>query len=132
MSTPNKAPRHLESALQRECVTWARYQYPVLKKLLFAIPNGGKRGKVEAGIMKGEGVVSGVADLFLSIPNSFGIHGMYIEMKAKKGRQSDSQKDFEVATLNEGYVYFTVNNFDDFRVIVTNYMESTRHKKFTK
>lgn len=47
---------HNESKLQRVCVQWFRVQYPHL--VLFAIPNGGRRGKVEASIMKGEGVLA--------------------------------------------------------------------------
>lgn len=50
-----KATRHEESHLQRQCVAWFRLQYPKLARLLFAVPNGGGRSKVEAGIMKAEG-----------------------------------------------------------------------------
>jgi hypothetical protein len=60
-------PRHEESRLQRACVQWFRLQYPA--HTLFAIPNGGKRNAREAGILKAEGVLPGVADLFLMYPN---------------------------------------------------------------
>lgn len=44
---------HNESALQRTCVSWFRLQYPLIARLLFAVPNGGGRSRVEAAIMKG-------------------------------------------------------------------------------
>ena len=31
--------------------------------MLFAVPNGGGRSRIEAGIMKAEGVTAGVSDL---------------------------------------------------------------------
>ena len=56
-----------ESQLQSECVRWFRYQYPEFKNVLFAIPNGGKRNISTAKRLKSEGVVPGVADLFLAV-----------------------------------------------------------------
>ena len=52
--------KHIESTLQVSCVRYFRYQYPQYKKLLFSIPNGGKRGVVTASIMKQEGALAGV------------------------------------------------------------------------
>ena len=53
--------------------------------------------------LKAEGVRSGVPDLFLAYPTPFA-HGLFIEMKKRKGgRVSDSQKPF-ISELNEqGY-----------------------------
>ena len=55
--------RHIESQIQKDCVTWFRLQYPKIGRLLFAVPNGGARNAKEAAIMKGEGVTAGVAAL---------------------------------------------------------------------
>ena len=51
-----------ESILQSECVRWFRYQ---LKDVIFAIPNGGKRDVSTAIRLNHEGVLAGVADLFI-------------------------------------------------------------------
>ena len=72
--------RHDESRIQTACVKWFRLQYPHFALNLFAVPNGGQRGKFEARIMKGEGVTAGVADLLLLLPSK-GYHGLCIEMK---------------------------------------------------
>ena len=64
---PRRPPSHNESRLQAACVRWFRYQYPNL--LIFAIPNGGRRNEVEAKIMKEEGVLPGIADLELLLPD---------------------------------------------------------------
>lgn len=47
-----RKPRHIESHIQRNCLTWFRLQYPELRLVLFAIPNGGARNKREAEIDK--------------------------------------------------------------------------------
>lgn len=72
--------RHIESQIQKDCVTWFRLQYPKIGRLLFAVPNGGARNAKEAAIMKGEGVTAGVADLILLYPSG-GFHSLCIEFK---------------------------------------------------
>lgn len=72
---------------------WAAYNKKRLPELglLHAIPNGGKRHIITAMKLKAEGVQAGVPDLCLPVPK--GIHaGLYIEMKANKGRLSPEQK----------------------------------------
>jgi hypothetical protein len=54
-------------------------KYPELE-LLFHIPNGGYRGKAEAGRFKAAGVKAGVWDLFLPVARG-GYHGLFVEMK---------------------------------------------------
>lgn len=96
--------RDIEHQTQCACVRWFRYQYPNLAMLLFAVPNGGARDRVTGAKLKAEGVVAGVADLFLSVARG-GFHGMYIEMKTVNGRQSESQKAFQRSVEAEGYIY---------------------------
>ena len=102
---------HKESKIQQNSVRWFRYQYP--DYILFSIPNGGRRGKTEASIMKGEGVLAGVADLFLAMPSK-NFHGLFIEMKTEKGRQTESQKRFEERAITSGYCYKICRSIDEF------------------
>ena len=50
-------------------------------------------------------------------------------MKFGKGKQSDLQKEFEAAVTEVGYLYVPIWTFDDFRLVVTKYMESTFYHK---
>lgn len=56
---------------------------------VFAVPNGGARSKIEAAILKGQGVKAGVPDLVLIHDGrAFGL-----ELKAMNGRLSPAQKE---------------------------------------
>lgn len=121
-SAPKQHHTDHEHKLQCSCVTWFRYQYPNYKWLLFAIPNGSKRDLKVARKLKAEGVISGVADLFLSIANRT-FHGAYIEMKfGKTGRQSENQKEFEQQVKKQGYDYHISRSLDDFMTYVSTYL----------
>ena len=112
--------RHLESRLQSSCLRWFRLQYPGI--LIFAIPNGGKRSAREATILKSEGVTAGVADLF--IMRSAGLyHGLFIEMKQGKGRQSPAQIDFQCRCIMEFYKYEVCSDVDSFIKVVNQYLK---------
>jgi hypothetical protein len=110
-----------ESQIQEACVNWFRYQYPKFKRCLFAIPNGGARTARNGATLKKEGVLAGVADLFLTVPNN-GFHGFFIEMKTPKGTQQSSQKEFEKMASEQGYKYLVIRSFDDFEKEVKAYL----------
>lgn len=112
--------KHIESTLQCSCVRWFRYNYP--EYVIFAIPNGGNRSAVTGAIMKKEGVLAGVADLFVMIPNRH-YHGLFIEMKTQRGQQSDSQKIFEFWCEGAGYAYAVCRSIDGFIATIESYLE---------
>jgi len=114
-----KAPDHEESRTQIACVSWFYQQYP--KYVLFAIPNGGKRGKLEAVIMKKEGVYPGASDLFLMCQGK-GYHGFFIEMKTIKGTQSEEQKKFQELAMKYGYKYSVCRTLESFIKAVNDYL----------
>lgn len=118
------APRHAESALQRACVRWFRETWPDHALMLFAVPNGGARSRVEAGIMKGEGVTAGVADLIL-LEARGGYGSLCIEMKTrdKSSKQRPSQKAWQEAAERFGNRYVVVRSFEAFRALVSEYMD---------
>lgn len=73
-------------------IQWAglsQRQWPELE-LLYAIPNGGRRGKFEAARLKAEGVKAGMLDLHLPVPRQ-GFIGLWIEMKAGKNKPTPEQ-----------------------------------------
>lgn len=112
---------HEEGRLQRACITWFRLQYPGLAMLLFHVPNGGGRSKVEAAILKAEGVVAGVADLILLVP-SCGYHSLCIEMKTAKGRQSPAQKQWQEEASRHGNKYIVCRSIEEFMQQVNEYL----------
>lgn len=118
-------PRDLEHQLQCACVHWYRFAYARFSDLLFAIPNGGRRDVVTGRKLKDEGVLAGVADLFLAIPNRE-YHGLFIEMKTDKGRQSEAQKNFQRAVTGAGYNYAICRSKEDFSAVVTSYLHRVR------
>ncbi len=84
-----------ESQHQSTLFKWSeqphiREKYPELK-LLFHIPNGGRRDLIEAKHLKEQGVKKGVPDLCLPVARA-GYNALYIELKTEKGRTTDEQE----------------------------------------
>ena len=114
---------HNEHTMQCGCFDWFQWKHRKYQGLLFAVPNGGARNKATAAKMKMEGVVAGVADLLLLIPAK-GCHGLCIELKNEKGRQSPAQKEWEAKVEAQGYKYVVVRGYYDFTDLVDDWIES--------
>ncbi len=125
---PSRRNNHPEDDLQIDCVSWFRERYPELAPLLFhpnneAFFGAGKtmQQRARAGKRaKDMGVMPGVADLVLLYPSS-GYHGLMIEMKAKKGRQQEGQKDWQSVVERYGYKYVICKARLDFHKIIEQY-----------
>ena len=101
--------KHIESVHQAQVVEWSRWayktgKYPMLNMLHCSL-NGVKLSGTQAKIAKGQGMLSGVPDLFLPVPKN-GYHGLFIEMKSEKGRVTENQHWF--LTNAESLSYKTV------------------------
>jgi VRR-NUC domain protein len=107
-----------ESVLQTACVKWFRYQYPHL--VIYAVPNGGSRNVREAQRLKAEGVLAGVADLVVLLPQG---KSLYIEMKVKGNRQTDNQKDFQEKVTTLGHTYVVCYTFKEFQQVIENQIQ---------
>jgi hypothetical protein len=100
---------------QREFVKWFRQTYSGVK--IFAIPNGGYRGKTQAMKLKAEGVSKGVPDLF--IPEFY----LWVEMKRKKGSTtSPEQKEWLNYLNNVGYRAVVCKGCEEAQIAVTDYV----------
>lgn len=113
--------RHIEDSLQKTCVQWFSLAYRPYYRLLHHSPNGGKRNAIEAAKFKAMGVRAGFPDLILCVARGK-YHGLFIELKTAKGRQTENQKGFQKALEAQGYRYEVVRSLDEFRRIVTQYM----------
>ena len=84
-----------EASEQEAVITICKFmenRYPELK-LLHHCPNGGKRDRVSAAVLKRQGVKAGVPDLHLPVPKGQ-YASLYIEMKYGDGKLQKEQKDF--------------------------------------
>ena len=124
--TLRRSPRDLEHRLQCACVRWFRLAYPQHRHNLFAVPNGGYRTPATAAKIKAEGALPGVSDLILLIARG-GYHGLLIEMKTDKGRQSEAQREWQRLIEADGYKYVVVRSIEEFIKVVTDYLNETRN-----
>ncbi len=104
-----RKPRHIEESIQVACVKWFRLQYPNL--VIFAVPNGGSRNLYEAKNMKESGTLAGVADLVI-VGN--GGRVLFVEMKAGKNKQEDSQVLFQNKVEKLGHRYIICRSKEQF------------------
>jgi len=92
---------------QEQCAlfAWIRQAAAVIPefRLIFAVPNGGKRTAGQKIWMWQEGLESGVPDIFCAVPKN-GKHGLFIEMKIRPhGRLSKEQKRWLTQLESAGY-----------------------------
>ncbi len=120
-----KIPSLKESEQQSMLIEWANLEvrkYPELK-LLFHIPNGGSRNKIEAVNLKRQGVESGIPGLCLPVPRR-NFHGLYIEMKTGKNKPTDKQKEWLHDLTEQGYCTSICWGFDEAKEIILDYLNS--------
>ena len=88
-----------EDTEQMGVIDWANWnlqRFPELK-MLYHVPNGGKRNPAEAARFKAMGVKAGVPDLCLPVPMN-GYAGLYIEMKYGSNKPTAAQKEWILQT----------------------------------
>lgn len=97
--------RHAEADFQIGVVRFLR----MAGHFVFAVPNGGSRNIIEAANLKAQGVMAGVSDLILLLPNKV----YFIELKNPngKGRQSPAQREFEDNVRAYGNEYLLWDNW---------------------
>lgn len=93
-----------EATEQETVISWCEYnalRYPELD-LIYHIPNGGSRNRMEAANLKRQGVKAGVPDLNLPVPMN-GFHGLFIEMKFGKNKTTKKQAEWLEQLQKQGY-----------------------------
>lgn len=102
--------KHLESKIQKTVVQYLRLELRHIGGIVYAVPNGDKRDEIVAARLKQEGVLAGVADLHILLP---GGKIVFVEMKTKKGVQSQNQKIFQSTVEELGFEYLIWRSIDD-------------------
>lgn len=112
-----------EQEAQIALIAWANLAACTIPELamLYHIPNGGKRTKVDAARLKQMGVKPGVPDLCLPIPRN-GCSGLWIEMKAGKGKPTDSQHWWLSRLSEYGHAVAVCTGWEEARAVILSYL----------
>lgn len=91
--------------------------------MLYHVPNGGSRNRIEAARLKAQGVKSGVPDIVL--PAARGeYHGLYIELKRQRGgRISEEQKKWIAGLTEQGYRAEVCEGWEAAAKVIIEYLE---------
>lgn len=114
--------RH-ESEEQAALFEWAGYNrgaYPEFA-LMYHIPNGGSRNKIEAANLKRQGVKAGVPDICLPVARGK-YHGLYIELKVDKNKPTQNQIEWADRLNAQGYLSLVCYGFDEARKAILKYL----------
>jgi hypothetical protein len=112
-----------EHTSQTMLFNWAAWQsgkHPELK-LMYSIPNAGKRSLGAAAYMRSEGLKSGVPDVCLPVPRG-GYGALYIEMKTIKGKVSDKQADWILSLSAAGNCVRVCRSYEEAIEVITEYL----------
>ena len=112
-----------EATEQETLVNWCRLfenRYPELK-LLYHVPNGGSRNRLEAANLKRQGVKAGVPDLCLPVPKR-NYHGLYIEMKYGKNKTTEAQEEWLEALQQQDYKTAVCYSAEEAQEVIKDYL----------
>lgn len=90
-------------------------------KLMYHVPNEGKRQQGTGAILKAAGMKKGVPDIVLPVARQ-GYHGLYIELKFGDGKPTKEQKVFLEKLQEEGYRAAVAYGFEEAREIIRHYL----------
>ena len=111
-----------ESDTQARFFAWLIKNYPELRCLCFAVPNGGARHVLEAMNLKKAGLTPGIPDVYCAISKGE-FHGLFLEFKAGRNKLTDAQKMMFDRFSGAGYKCEVCYSFEDAVKIFVNYVE---------
>jgi hypothetical protein len=102
-----------EDKIQAEIFRWYHNTFCTIKSnpqhVIFSVPNGGMRNKIEAMKFKATGLLAGVSDLIILQPN----RTIFLEVKTSTGTQSAVQKEFQKKVEALGFEYLLVRSLEE-------------------
>ena len=102
-----------ENKIQQEIVQYFRANY-YKKGVIFSVPNERAGGYLAMKDLLLTGLLSGVSDLIVVLPNKV----LFVEVKNEIGKQSDKQIKFQAGVTNLNHNYYLVRSLEDFKAIV--------------
>ena len=116
-------PRDANAEARRQAAIVAYVRAVAPDVVIWAVPNGGLRSKAEAARLKWTGVLAGVPDLTLALPDA---RSAYWETKTPRGRLSDDQRDVIARLDGLGHSWAVVRDIEDARRELARLGVSTR------
>lgn len=123
------ARNYEESAIQTALVRWFDLQYPKLAMMLIAFINGADVGARVGARWKGMGVRAGTPDMLLAVAGFVDrnggrakCRGIWIEVKAEKGRLSCAQKKMHIELYLNGWEVMTIKSLEEGVREITRYL----------
>lgn len=120
----DESPVPLESNEQQTLFEWAKRmegRWPELR-MLYHIPNEGKRSQRTGARMKAEGMKCGVPDICLPVARGEH-HGLYIELKRRRNSKvTKEQLDWIADLVAQGYVAAVCRGCDEAISLITRYL----------
>lgn len=96
-----------------------------LSDYLYAIPNGGRRTKIEAARLKRMGVKAGVHDLHLPVPMVHAgelVPGLWVEMKSSDGTLSKEQRAWRDRMIEQGFLFMMCRSWKSAAETLSSYL----------
>jgi len=120
--TMKKKRQNPESRICKALWQWFQLQYPKQAHRYLRLEVGGSRTKVSQAILKAEGNKAGTSDVLIAMTNKkYG--GLWLEVKADKGRMSPNQYQFQKG-MESDYLCVTGYGLDECMEIISGYMKS--------
>ena len=108
---------------QEKLFEWALYRTDL--KLMYHPVNEGRRTVQHTMALLRQGMKPGVPDICLPVARGK-YHGLYIELKAKGGRPTPEQRQWQRDLLEEGYCAAICYGFDEARELIDWYMKGAK------
>lgn len=126
----SQLPVPSESVEQQHLFQWvavsAAARWPKEMRMLYHVPNEGKRSKANGARLKSEGLRAGVPDINLDVARGE-YHGLRIEMKRRRGgRVSPEQAAWLEALREQGYAAIVAYGWEEAADAIEKYLRGDR------
>ena len=127
---PSQLPVPSESVEQQNLFRWAAVsaavRWPKEMRMLYHVPNEGKRSRANGARLKAEGLRAGVPDINLDVARGE-FHGLRIEMKRRRGgRVSPEQAAWLEALREQGYAAVVAYGWEEAADEIEKYLRGDR------
>lgn len=114
-----------EDSIQAEIIRFYTNTYCLKhhlpRSLIFSVPNGGTRNKMEALKLMATGLLAGVSDLILIHAPKNTMYNpviVFLEVKTDSGRCSPPQIEFANRVNDLGFIYRVVRSLEEFKRMI--------------